>query len=118
MCILCPEHGEFWQTPSSHLCGKGCPYCKESHLEKEINDFLIKNNIIFEREKHFDWLGKQSLDFYLPEYNIAIECQGIQHFEPIDFFGGELKFIKQIKNDIIKKEKCYNNNIKILYYSN
>ena len=27
VCIICPEHGEFWQTPNSHLSGKGCPKC-------------------------------------------------------------------------------------------
>lgn len=27
ICIICPEHGEFWQTPSNHLQGKGCPEC-------------------------------------------------------------------------------------------
>ena len=27
VCIICPEHGEFWQTPYSHLAGKGCPIC-------------------------------------------------------------------------------------------
>lgn len=27
ICIICPEHGEFWQVPSSHLFGCGCPYC-------------------------------------------------------------------------------------------
>jgi hypothetical protein len=27
ICIICPEHGEFWQTPASHLMGYGCPYC-------------------------------------------------------------------------------------------
>ena len=21
VCIICPEHGEFWQTPSNHLYG-------------------------------------------------------------------------------------------------
>lgn len=24
VCIICPIHGEFWQTPINHLCGKGC----------------------------------------------------------------------------------------------
>ena len=28
ICIICPEHGEFWQTPNSHLNGNGCPSCK------------------------------------------------------------------------------------------
>lgn len=27
VCIICPTHGEFWQTPSSHLNGIGCPVC-------------------------------------------------------------------------------------------
>ena len=27
VCIVCPKHGEFWQTPNSHLLGKGCPKC-------------------------------------------------------------------------------------------
>ena len=27
VCIICPEHGEFWQKPDSHLRGNGCPKC-------------------------------------------------------------------------------------------
>ena len=27
VCIICPEHGEFWQTPSKHLLGQGCKQC-------------------------------------------------------------------------------------------
>lgn len=27
VCIICPIHGEFWQTPNCHLAGKGCPLC-------------------------------------------------------------------------------------------
>ena len=27
VCIICPEHGEFWQIPNSHLSGYGCPKC-------------------------------------------------------------------------------------------
>lgn len=58
-----------------------------------------------------------SLDFYLPEYNVAIECQGRQHFESIDFFGGEKGLKETIERDKIKKELCEKNNIKLLYYS-
>ena len=28
LCIICPEHGEFWQAPNDHLHGQGCPGCK------------------------------------------------------------------------------------------
>lgn len=27
VCIICPEHGEFWQTPHEHLRGGNCPKC-------------------------------------------------------------------------------------------
>ena len=56
------------------------------------------------------------MDFYLPDYNIAIECQGIQHFEPCEYFGGTEGFKKQIKRDKIKKELCNVNNIRLLFY--
>lgn len=34
VCIVCPEHGEFWQTPSDHLGCKGCPKCGRIKLEE------------------------------------------------------------------------------------
>ena len=27
VCIICSEHGEFWQAPHNHLRGQGCPKC-------------------------------------------------------------------------------------------
>lgn len=58
------------------------------------------------------------MDFYLPEYNSAIECQGIQHFKPVSF-GGNLdanELFKQIRrNDERKKLLCLQNGIKLFY---
>ena len=48
VCIICPIHGEFWQTPNNHLFGAGCPTCPQSNPEGKIRHFLIKNNIKFE----------------------------------------------------------------------
>ena len=121
VCIICPEHGEFWQKPSVHLYGHGCPKCNQSRLENEISIFLEKNNIKYFTQYKFDWLrfnGLMKLDFYLPEYNIAIECQGEQHFKSIDFFGGEENFKYTYERDKQKFELCKENNIKLLYYSN
>ena len=118
ICIICPIHGEFWQKPSHHLYRKcGCPICNESHLERDVRLFLQENDINFEQQKRFDWLGKQSLDFYLPEYNIAIECQGKQHFKSFKYFGGEKRFKEQRKLDINKSILCKKNGLNILYYS-
>ena len=41
-CIICPEHGEFWQTPHAHLKGQGCPKCAlNSRSEKRRYSKLI-----------------------------------------------------------------------------
>lgn len=114
--IKCKKCGhKFWQEASSHLSGCGCPICNESRLEKEVTNFLILKGINYEKQKKFEWLGRQSLDFFLPNYNIAIECQGIQHFEPLDFFGGESSLKEIVKRDNKKLSKCLSNNIKMLY---
>lgn len=115
ICIICPEHGKFQQRATDHLMGHGCPICNERKLEKETREFLIKQNVSFEYQKHFEWLGRQSLDFYLPELNIAIECQGAQHFEPNDFFGGEKSFIEQLERDNRKKALCEKHNLQLFY---
>lgn len=120
VCIVCPEHGEFWQTPNNHLFGAGCPSCPQSQMEGEIRQFLINNNIVFEQEKSFDWLvynRHMFLDFFLPDYGVAIECQGGQHFFPTKLFGGEDFFKLTIERDRKKKELCEAHGIKILYYS-
>ena len=49
VCIICPEHGEFWQTPHNHLKGNGCPKCRNSHLENFVENILIEENIKFTR---------------------------------------------------------------------
>lgn len=119
--ITCPIHGDFEQIAQSHLNGHGCPKCQSSHLEEEIKSFLNDNKIEFEQQKTFEWLKLKNhlyLDFYLPKYNKAIECQGIQHFKPVNFFGGEECFIKTIERDDIKQKLCENNGIKIIYFTN
>lgn len=56
------------------------------------------------------------MDFYLPKYNIAIECQGIQHFEPVDKFGAEREYLKNINRDLMKHDKCMKYKIRLLYF--
>ena len=123
--VICPKHGIFETTPHDHLKGHGCPMCNQSSLEKEIKDALIENNICFEEQKTFDWLiykGHQYLDFYIQKYNIAIECQGIQHFKPAYFFTknyetAEKGFEEIVFRDNNKKKLCEENGINILYFS-
>lgn len=100
VCIICPIHGKFWQLPNNHIRHKqGCPKCSMSHLENDVMRMLSDNSINYVFQKKFKWMGKLSLDFFLPDYNIAIECQGKQHFIPINYFGGQDSFKSLIERD-------------------
>lgn len=115
--IICKIHGIFKQIPRDHIHGNNCPKCNESKGEQFIENFLITNNIIFEKQKIFNECKyKQHLkfDFYIPIYNICIEYDGKQHYHLNEYFGGEKEFKKIKDRDNIKNNYCKENNI-ILY---
>lgn len=116
--IICPVHGEFIQTPNSHLQGQGCPHCNESHAEREISILLTENNIEFQREVSIDGIKYKHhmpFDFYLPKLNVLIECQGKQHFLP------SKKFIEpfegRVEKDYIKFKGAKEKGLTLLYFS-
>lgn len=117
--LECKKCGNVWHS-TSYSCfvnrNVGCPKCRQSHLEKEIMDFLNINNIKeFEYNNFYKWLDGLQLDFYFPQYNVAIECQGKQHFN----LGGWRESFDVIKErDERKRRLCEKNGIKLLYYSN
>lgn len=129
--IICHNHKksyEFPQTPNDHLSGNGCPLCKKSQGENKIELFLINNNIKFEKEKRFkDCRDKNPLpfDFYIPKYNLCIEFDGEQHFNPSSFVSRntsekeKLENFKYIqKHDQTKNEYCKKNGITLLRFNN
>ena len=121
--LKCNKCGTIFSNAPSNLITykNGCPGCNGSQLELEMRDFLKRNNILFDEQRTFDWLKNKNnlrLDFYLPEYRVAIECQGIQHFKDVCFDGKNSLLTENQKRDNIKKKLCDKNNVKIYYYSN
>ena len=115
--IICNKHGIFEQYPKHHLNGCGCPMCNMSKGEVEIRNYLYNNDIKYESQKTFVGCSYKSLlrfDFYLPEHNMCIEYNGVQHYEPVEYFGGLDNFIICQERDNIKKEYCSQVNIKLL----
>ena len=109
---------EWYQLPVNILHGNSCPSCASSKLEDLVKSVLDKNNVKYVEKVSsdiFPWIGKQHLDFYLPDNGLAIECQGEQHFKPVKHFGGYNNFIDTIVRDKKKNDLCKNNGIKILY---
>ncbi len=60
------------------------------------------------------WLGRQHLDIYIPSMTVAIEYQGIQHFEPVSGFGGEEGYFMQKRRDARKRKLCDENGLSLV----
>lgn len=112
--LKCLIHGiEFEQSPKKHYLGQGCFLClKKSKAEEQIDLFLKNKNIKFIREYKFNdcrYKNPLPFDFYIPDKNIVIEYQGIQHFKQ-QGRGHETLQERQLK-DQIKRDYCKSNNI-------
>ena len=115
--IICKKHGEFHQSPNNHQRGNGCPSCNSSKGELFITQFLKENKIEFIEQHTFEGLKiKRNLkcDFFLPEHNVVIEFNGIQHYEPREQFGGEKGLKRTQKSDNLKRKFCSKNGIRLL----
>lgn len=60
------------------------------------------------------WLGRQSLDIYVPTLKIGLEYQGQQHYSAVDFFGGEEGYVNRQMLDDKKKQLCNEKGIKLI----
>lgn len=80
--IICKKHGTFKTLPIVHINGSDCRMCFIEKLTSNTEDFIKKSKEVHEN------ILPLPFDFYLPEHNICIEFDGMQHFKPIDYWGG------------------------------
>lgn len=109
--------------PNSFLNGNRCSLCKSSISKGEIfiTNFLKSNDIKFIYQYSFDnCKNKHKLPFDFAILNdredvvMLIEYDGRQHFEAIEFWGGEEEFERIKLCDKIKDNYCIDNNIKLI----
>lgn len=107
-------------TPNNFLQGFRCPNCIISKGESRIRDYLLENNYRFEREYTFsDCAYKYKLRFDFAVFDedkliTLIEYDGIQHYEPVEKFGGKEGFKVTRIRDKIKSEYCKEKNIRLI----
>jgi hypothetical protein len=115
--IICPKHGPFHQAPNSHQRGSGCPNCNTSKGEDKVKRILENLEISFKQQYTFKKLinkRKLKCDFFLPDFNLVIEYNGRQHYEPVNRFGGKIGLIETERRDQIKRDYFNENNINLL----
>ena len=115
--ISCPKHGEFEQTPSSHIQGSGCPTCgfsgyQISKQEQDYADYLIEllGSEKVEQSNRTILNGKE-LDIYLPNHKLAIEYNGLYWHS-----SGKMEddMVKR-KQHLEKTELCAKQGIELLH---
>src|SRR6266705_1796739 len=91
-CLIC-DH--IWPAKSRDIMrtkrqGSGCPKCAKGKNEKIVGNFLLDNNIHFEKIRIKLPISKDYAlpDFYIPSMNLIIEYNGVQHYK-ITKFGGQ-----------------------------
>ena len=117
----CKTHGYFPIKLHDALNFHGCPFCQQSRAEVLLKNTFDKNGIEYIPQCSFEWMktsiyGRLSYDFYISNKNIAIECQGRQHFESVSAFGGEEALLKVLERDNNKLKLSKENDIKIIYF--
>ena len=69
VCIICHEHGEFWQTPSTHLRGQGCPKCNLKKQTCTTDEFIAKAKKI-----HGDKYDYSKVEYVNRKTKVCIIC--------------------------------------------
>ena len=126
VCIICPEHGEFWQTPSNHINGSGCPKCanekRKNALLKDtklfvdvatlVHDGKPEDEIVslfseIEHQQHNrEILNGMEIDIFIPPLKLGIEYNGLRwHSE---------EFGKDHRYHLDRLNKCNEKGIRLI----
>ena len=111
VCIICKEdeHGEFYQTPASHLKGCGCPKCNRGSKKLTTEDFIKRA-----KKVHGDLYDYSKLVYKGSKERVCIICKEDEHREFYQIPGDHLKghgcprcsgMIKLTTEEFIKEAK-------------
>jgi len=89
------------------------PWKSENRLFELVKKAFKGKEVL--RNKRPLWLAPQHLDIFIPELLLAIEYMGLQHYEPVDIFGGEQSFKRCFERDKRKAEICIRARINLFY---
>ena len=106
--IICPDHGLFNQRASAHLNqGQGCPSCTWYRTEEISRTILEELMEIYFPKKRPKWLFGLELDCYNENLKLAVEINGLQHYQFVPFFHESKKdFDYQLFRDQEKIRLC------------
>jgi hypothetical protein len=92
---------------------------RQKFKHKKIGEAWVSETILYYILRHYrpDFLQGLEFDIFIKETNVAVEYQGIQHFEPIDYWGGIEGLKKVEERDRKKREICNSLGIHLVYFN-
>lgn len=130
--VTCDKFGIYPPTRYGHRAYNGywsevyCDCHPISSFQWIVNDILIKHNVEYQVEVSADGIfgidNQTLLRFDFAIYKggqlfAFLECQGEQHYKPVEEYGGERRFIIQQRNDEEKRKYAKEKNIKLIEIS-
>ena len=123
-CSIC---GRLFKARIDHVISNfitSCGQCSSRwNSEYYISTVLDELGIDYIRQYSFDdCINPKTgyrlyFDYFIPLLRVCIEYDGKQHFESIDYFGGEQGLIDTQYRDSVKNEYCKNNGIYLIRYN-
>lgn len=119
------SHTEYgYNAYNGYYSGAYCDCHKISSFQWIVNKILKENDVPYRVEVSFpDLYGVGNTNLLKYDFSILnkdgtikclIECQGEQHYKPVDEFGGEVQFEIQKKNDERKRKYAAEHGIPLL----
>ena len=109
VCIICKEHGEFWQIPQKHLTGQGCIKCHREAMAKRYSlgkeKFIEKSNAV-----HNGFYDYSEVEYVNGHMKVKIICpiHGIFEQEPSSHLQGHgCPFCADVENGKKKRKWTY-----------
>jgi len=110
--------GHVWNVAPAHFLNTGtrCPECAnyKSKGELKVIKYLTEKNISYINNKPHESLNNHLFDFQFPNRNLILEYDGIQHYQPVELFGGQKQFEIQKEKDQEKNDFCESNGINLV----
>ena len=90
VCIICPEHGEFLQTPSAHLNGQGCSKCF-SNKKRILYSFNKQQFIEKAKSIHGNKYNYSKINYINANTKVCIICPEHGEFWQTPYVHNNLK---------------------------
>jgi hypothetical protein len=95
VCIICPEHGKFFQTPNNHLRGAGCIKCTHIY-QPTTKEWIIKAKSV-----HGDKYDYSKIEYINQYTKVCVICKQIERLT-----GKEHGEFYTLPNNHLRVESC------------